>query len=190
MLVSLAWGISYRQNSGDGECGSGGACYGRASVPGCWRHGRSDPSYQEVWHAVSSPTRDESDGGGAPRVHRRPIPVSWRSWVGAARCTRKTVNCACIGQRQWLSSATDLVLIRPYPVLFLTHTPRRLLDQAKDTSRTMDPKTTVAAAPSRLSSQPRQRHSDKGSAAKRRPARRDPEKRRQQNIQAQMKYRE
>ena len=55
----------------------------------------------------------------------------------------------------------------------------------------MDPRNITAAAlsvlPGRLEVQ---NNNDEGSTNKRRPVRRDPEKRRQQNIQAQKKYRE
>lgn len=55
----------------------------------------------------------------------------------------------------------------------------------------MDPDNTKIAAPSILSSRGEGYvNSDRGSTDKRRPVRRDLEKRRQQNIQAQKKYRE
>ncbi|KAL8703561.1 MAG: hypothetical protein Q9201_003265 [Fulgogasparrea decipioides] len=55
----------------------------------------------------------------------------------------------------------------------------------------MDPRNITAAAPSALAGRPEaQNNNNKGSTNKRRPVRRDPEKRRQQNIQAQKKYRE
>lgn len=55
----------------------------------------------------------------------------------------------------------------------------------------MDPTNTTAATPSVLPSQlETHNNSDKGSTDRRRPVRRDPEKRRQQNIQAQKKFRE
>ncbi|KAL8732335.1 MAG: hypothetical protein Q9181_003992 [Wetmoreana brouardii] len=55
----------------------------------------------------------------------------------------------------------------------------------------MDRRNITAAAPSVLPGRPEaQNNNDKASTNKRRPVRRDPEKRRQQNIQAQKKYRE
>ena len=55
----------------------------------------------------------------------------------------------------------------------------------------MDLENTMVAAPSILPSRPEgHSNSDKGSTDKRKPVRRDPKKRRQQNIQAQKKYRE
>lgn len=66
----------------------------------------------------------------------------------------------------------------------------RLFDKLSPTSCTMDLRITPVTTPSILRSRPEARNtSNKGSTDQRRPVRRDLEKRRQQNIQAQKKYR-
>lgn len=61
----------------------------------------------------------------------------------------------------------------------------RLADEVGHTSYTIDPKNSIVAAPSILPSRSEgYSNSDKVSTVKRRPVRRDPQKGRQQNIQA------